>query len=114
MDVLGDMQYATIESENYPGQYPGRHNCAWNIEIPENAAVYFSCESFDLKKGDTLKIKGNNLLFRLFGSMPYGFWLQLPVQGNKLSLQFKSNKKKAGNGFRATLTCTTSVPRPPP
>jgi len=119
-DVLGDMQYATIESENYPGQYPGRHNCNWNIEIPENAAVYFSCEAFDLKKGDTLKIKGNNLLFRLFGSMPYGFWLQLPVQGNKLSLQFKSNKKKAGNGFRcyidvydlSTETTTTTTESP--
>merc|ERR1719278_2435992 len=120
-DVLKDAEYAVIESENYPGQYPSRHNCRWSFEIPDNAAVYFSCEAFDLKKGDTLKIKGNNLLFRLFGSMPYGFWLQLPVQGNKLSLQFKSNKKKAGNGFRcyidvydlSTETTTTTTTESP-
>ena len=63
-DQLGDMQYATIESENYPGQYPSRHNCRWSFEIPQNAAVYFSCEAFDLKKGDTLKVTGSNILFR--------------------------------------------------
>merc|ERR1719384_609153 len=99
-DVLRDMEYAVIETENYPGQYPNRHNCRWNLEIPQNAAVYFSCETFDLKKGDTLKITGSNMMFRLYGSISYGFWMQLPVMGNTLSLQFKSNKKKAGGGFR--------------
>merc|ERR1719221_1286415 len=102
-DTLADMEYAMIESQNYPGQYPNKHNCKWNINLPQNAAVYFSCESFDLKKGDTLKLVANNMLFRLFGSMEYGFWLQLPVQGDKLTMTFKSNKKKAGDGFRCYI-----------
>ena len=63
-DQLKDAEYAVIESENYPGQYPSRHNCRWSFEIPQNAAVYFSCEAFDLKKGDTLKVTGSNILFR--------------------------------------------------
>jgi len=120
-DTLANMEYAVIESQNYPGQYPNKHNCKWNIKLPQNPIVYFSCESFDLKKGDTLKLVANNMLFRLWGSMPYGFWLQLPVQGDKLSLQFKTNKKKSAGGFKCyidvfqydtntTTTTTTQTP----
>merc|ERR1712045_96360 len=62
--VLKDMEYVVIETENYPGQYPrdtgDKFPCMWDFIIPQNAAVFISCESFDLKKGDTLYIGGIN------------------------------------------------------
>ena len=103
-DQLSDMEYACVESENYPGKYPNKHSCKWNFDIPENSQVYLSCESFDVKKGDNLKVVGKNLLFRFYGSIPNGFWLPLPpILGTKLSLQFKSNKKKNGSGFKCYI-----------
>merc|ERR1719150_2979920 len=103
-DQLSDMEYACVESDNYPGKYPNKHSCKWNFEIPENSQVYLSCESFDVKKGDNLKVVGKNLLFRFYGSIPNGFWLPLPpILGSKLSLQFKSNKKKNGLGFKCYI-----------
>merc|ERR1719510_1386903 len=103
-DQLSDMEYATVETQNYPGQYPNKHSCKWNFEIPEQSQVYLSCESFDLERGDTLKLVGKNVLFRLYGSIPNGFWLPLPpILGTSLSLQFKSNKKKNASGFRCYI-----------
>merc|ERR1712061_666700 len=57
-DQLSDMEYATVETQNYPGQYPNKHSCKWNFEIPEQSQVYLSCESFDPQRGDTLKLVG--------------------------------------------------------
>merc|ERR1719510_1764001 len=103
-DQLADMEYATVESQNYPGQYPNKHNCKWNFEIPQQSQVYLSCESFDVMKGDWLKVIGKNLLLRLYGSIPNGFWLPLPLTaGSTLRLQFKSNKKDSGSGFRCYI-----------
>merc|ERR1719273_653632 len=125
-DQLGDMQYATIETQNYPGQYPNKHNCRWNLEIPQHSQVYLSCESFDVMKGDWLKVIGKNMMLRLYGSIPNGFWLPLPLTSGSttLSLQFKSNKKKSGSGFRcyidvyevspvSTTTTTTTTTQSP-
>merc|ERR1719219_2106675 len=103
-DQLSDMEYATVETQNYPGQYPNKHNCKWNFEIPEQSQVYLSCESFDVMRGDWLKVIGTNMLLRLYGSIPNGFWLPLPpILGTSLSLQFKSNKKKNASGFRCYI-----------
>merc|ERR1719510_1267660 len=104
-DQLADMEYATVESQNYPGQYPNKHNCKWNFQIPEHSQAYLSCENFDVMKGDWLKVIGKNLLLRLYGSIPNGFWLPLPLttDSTTLSLQFKSNKKKSGSGFRCYI-----------
>merc|ERR1719219_2359146 len=131
-DQLADMEYATVESQNYPGQYPDKHNCRWNFEIPEHSQVYLSCESFDVMRGDWLKVIGTNMMLRLYGSIPNGFWLPLPLtSGSTLRLQFKSNKKESGSGFRCyidvyevapvtntTTTTTTQSPgsstAPPP
>ena len=108
-DQLSDMEYATVETQNYPGQYPNKHSCKWNFEIPQNSQVYLSCESFDLQRGDTLKLVGKNILFRLYGSIPNGFWLPLPpILGTSLSLQFKSNKKKNASGFRCYIDVYSS------
>merc|ERR1719219_280623 len=103
-DQLADMEYATVESQNYPGQYPDKHNCRWNFEIPEHSQVYLSCESFDVMRGDWLKVIGTNMMLRLYGSIPNGFWLPLPLtSGSTLRLQFKSNKKESGSGFRCYI-----------
>merc|ERR1719510_225931 len=103
-DQLSDMEYATVESQNYPGQYPDKHNCRWNFEIPEHSQVYLSCESFDVMRGDWLKVIGTNMMLRLYGSIPNGFWLPLPLtSGSTLRLQFKSNKKGSGSGFRCYI-----------
>ena len=111
--VLRDMEYVVIETENYPGQYPKRDKfpCMWDFYFPQNAAVFISCETFDLKRGDNLVIGGinqNHKRFRLSGAIFDEFWMKLPVVGDRLSLQFnpKDNPRKAG-GFRCTVTCTT-------
>ena len=103
-DRLQHGEFTTIESANYPGPYPNRQNCRWRLEIPANSEVALFCDTFDVKRGDFLQIvEGKNLLFRLQATNAHIMWVPLPVTGTKLSLQFKTNKKQSGSGFRCSI-----------
>ena len=100
-DKLETGEYTTIESQNYPAQYPNNHNCLWTIKVPKNAYVYFSCDSLDIGKGDLLTI-GGSLTVKLSGnsgSEDY-FGFAVPMKTTTLKVRFKTNKKTRGDGFR--------------
>ena len=57
MDNVHDLPVfpqVTIETPNYPANYPNKAKCNWNIRVPAGEEVHIWCETFDVKKGDKL------------------------------------------------------------
>merc|ERR1719412_3348416 len=102
-DVLGDGQEVTIETPNYPGNYPDKAKCNWKIKVPANEEVHIWCETFDLVRKDFLRVLG--VTSKLYGSFADGFGEILPGSNVKrtLKFQFRSNKKKNAGGFRCQI-----------
>merc|ERR1712004_557560 len=93
---LADGTEVTIETPNYPENYPNKAKCSWKIGVPADEEVHVWCETFDLAKGDTLrrKVKGEKLS-KLSGTFAEGWGETIPASKKKrtLALQFRSNKK---------------------
>merc|ERR1712088_227725 len=102
-DDLADGQEVTIETPNYPENYPDKAKCNWKIKVPANEEVHIWCETFDLLKGDFLKVVGATS--KLSGSFSEGFGEILPASSanRTLKFQFQSNKKKNAGGFRCQI-----------
>merc|ERR1712012_437163 len=77
---LADGQEVTIETPNYPENYPNKAKCNWKIKGPANEEVHIWCETFDLLKGDFLRVVGATS--KLYGSFPNGLerFFQLAAQ----------------------------------
>merc|ERR1719273_2580102 len=75
-DDLADGQEVTIETPNYPENYPDKAKCNWKIKVPANEEVHIWCESFDVLKGDFLRIKG--VTSKVYGSYEEGIGEILP------------------------------------
>merc|ERR1719210_1858146 len=102
-DDLADGQEVTIETPNYPGNYPDKAKCNWKIKVPANEEVHIWCETFDLVRKDFLRVLG--VTPKLYGSFADGFGEILPASNVKrtLKFQFRSNKKKNAGGFRCQI-----------
>ena len=50
----------TIETPNYPGNYPDKAKCNWKIKVPAGEEVHVWCETFDVVKGDFLRVSIKN------------------------------------------------------
>merc|ERR1719153_1434007 len=102
-DDLADGQEVTIETPNYPGNYPDKAKCNWKIKVPANEEVHIWCETFDLVRKDFLRVLG--VTSKLYGSFTDGFGEILPASNVKrtLKFQFRSNKKKNAGGFRCQI-----------
>ena len=87
-----------LQSKNYPENYPNNERCKYTFKVPKDADVAFFCDSFDVKKKDFLTVG----TMMLFGTTEYGPMFTLP-RGNKLVVNFRSNKKTTGSGFRSVL-----------
>ena len=57
--VILDLK-VTIETPNFPGNYPDKAKCNWKIKVPANEEVHIWCETFDLLKGDFLRVSIEN------------------------------------------------------
>ena len=53
----------TIETPNYPENYYNKDKCNWKIKVPANEEVHIWCETFDLLKGDYLRVSIKNFAF---------------------------------------------------
>ena len=53
----------TIETPNYPENYPNKAKCNWKIKVPAGEEVHIWCESFDVLKGDFLRVKNREILW---------------------------------------------------
>merc|ERR1712172_427605 len=74
---LADGQEVTIETPNFPEKYGNRAKCNWKIKVPANEEVHIWCETFDLLKGDFLRIKG--VTEKLYGTFEEGIGEYLPA-----------------------------------
>merc|ERR1712037_894730 len=74
---LADGQEVTLESPNFPENYPNKAKCNWKIKVPANEEVHIWCETFDLLKGDFLRVKG--VTEKLYGTFEEGIGEILPA-----------------------------------
>merc|ERR1719516_866087 len=96
-------EYVVIESPGF-GQtlYPNNFQCLWNLIIPANSKLMFSCESFRTLRGDILFLGRRPL----FGISFAGFSLrpfQSPNNDAILTMKFKTNRAWRTSGFRCFL-----------
>ena len=93
-------EYVVIESPGF-GQtlYPNNFQCLWNLVIPANSKLMFSCESFRTFRGDILFL-GRRPLFGLsfagFSLRPF----QSPNNDAILTMKFRTNRFWRTTGFR--------------
>merc|ERR1719153_1582795 len=108
-DDLADGQEVTIETPNYPENYPDKAKCNWKIKVPANEEVHIWCETFDLLKGDFLRVKG--VTEKLYGTFADGIGEVLPAsnKARTLKVQFRSNKKKNAGGFRCQIAAFAQI-----
>ena len=109
----------TIETPNYPENYPDKAKCNWRIRVPANEEVHIWCETFDLLKGDYLRVSIKNFAFtiiilllkvrkvtdKIVGTFEDGFGEIIPATSKSrwLRFDFRSNKKKNAGGFRCQV-----------
>merc|ERR1719153_1236350 len=108
-DDLADGQEVTIETPNYPENYPNKAKCNWKIKVPANEEVHIWCETFDLLKGDFLRIK--RVTEKLYGTFTEGIGEIIPAtnKARTLKVQFRSNKKKNAGGFRCQIAAVAPL-----
>merc|ERR1711971_1388229 len=106
---LADGQEVTIETPNFPEKYGNRAKCNWKIKVPANEEVQIWCETFDLLKGDFLRIKG--VTEKLYGTFEEGLGEYLPAtsEARTLKVQFRSNKRKNAGGFRCQIAAFAQI-----
>merc|ERR1719209_2667929 len=106
---LADGQEVTLESPNYPENYPNKAKCNWKIKVPANEEVHIWCETFDLLKGDFLRIK--RVTEKLYGTFTEGIGEYIPAasEARTLKVQFRSNKKKNAGGFRCQIAAYAQI-----
>ena len=51
----------TIETPNYPKNYPNKAKCNWKIMVPAGEEVHIWCENFNIVRGDFLRVSGKYL-----------------------------------------------------
>ena len=119
-DKLNDGEVVSIETPNYPEAYPNKARCKWTIKIPKESTVYIYCESFNLEKGDYLRIQKTKYS-GLTGDNYTSFEPLTNSRRYNLKLQFKSNKKRNNTGFKCYIaaeagngTATTTTTQAPP
>ena len=56
MNYLHLNHQVTIETPNYPKNYPNKAKCNWKIKVPARKEVHIWCENFDVRKGDFLRV----------------------------------------------------------
>merc|ERR1719491_100145 len=102
-DTLADGQEVTIETPNFPANYPNKAKCNWNIRVPAGEEVHIWCESFDIKRGDKLWIKG--ITEHIYGTFNEGTGDVIPAstKGRTFRVKFRSNRRKTGGGFRCQI-----------
>merc|ERR1719458_433646 len=106
---LADGQEVTLESPNFPENYPNKAKCNWKIKVPANEEVHIWCETFDLLKGDFLRVKG--VTVKLYGTYEEGIGEILPAtsEARTLRVQFRSNKRKNASGFRCQVAAYAQI-----
>merc|ERR1712004_455268 len=101
----------TIESPNYPDNYPNKAKCNWKIKVPANEEVHIWCETLDIALGDFLWVKGMTPKLTMYGYHDNGVGEIIPAtsEARTLKIQFRSNKKKNAGGFRCQIAAFAQI-----
>ena len=97
-DILGYGEFTVLESPGYPDvKYPNNLDCQWELQFPAGAEVFFSCDFFWVKRGDSFSIGGLNY----YGySAGFSWSLSLEAGQSSLTFGFTTNRRRRGWGFR--------------
>merc|ERR1711872_987316 len=99
-DTLNYGEYVVIETPKFgKRKYKNRYSCEWNLVIPASSNLWFSCEFFDVKKGDYLYLAE----MPLYGYSDTGFYMEpvtSPEYDVSVTLRFETNRRRRGWGFR--------------
>ena len=98
-NVLNFGEYAVLESPNYPRRYKNNVDCSWELVFPAGAEVFYSCETFRVKRGDYFTIGDESF----YGNYFWGFGsFEVDLLDTQTSLQinFSSNRRRRSKGFR--------------
>merc|ERR1712184_212063 len=89
--------------------YPNKAKCNWKIKVPAGEEVHIWCESFDVAKGDFLRVK--RVTEKLYGTFEEGIGevLLATDEARTLKVQFRSNKKKNAGGFRCQVAAFAQI-----
>ena len=98
-NVLNFGEYAMLESPNYPRRYPNNIDCSWELVIPAGAEVFFSCESFRVRRGDYFTL-GDYSFYGKYSTGFYGYQVELLDTQTSLQLGFTSDRRRRSRGFR--------------
>merc|ERR1719319_72379 len=96
-DTLADGQELTIETPNFPANYPNKTKCKWNIEVPALEEVHIWCETFDIKRGDKFSIKG--IIDKVYGTFPDGMGHVIPAADEERTFDIKRGDKFSIKGI---------------
>lgn len=116
--TLSNGEEVLLESPGYPGNYPKRKKCGWDIKASDGSTIDISCPLFELqkpnKKGvckfDYLSLDG----FRFCGSESVTATI---TNGDLTKIRFRSNGGKQFAGFQCradALAPSTNPPAPTP
>ena len=105
---LQDGTEVTLESPNFPNNYPNRARCSWGINVPAGEEVKLWCEKFDVARGDKFRIYQQTNW--ISGHYPEGFGdtVEAVDRDRMLFFSFKSNRWGTAGGFR----CQVSASKP--
>ena len=92
---IADLQEGTevtLESPNFPNNYPNRARCSWGINVPAGQEVTLWCEKFDVARGDKFRIYRHTSW--ISGHYPEGFGdiVEAVDRDRMLFFRFKSNR----------------------
>ncbi|XP_066288262.1 ovochymase-1-like [Branchiostoma lanceolatum] len=107
----------TIESPRWPRTYPNRRRCVYEIRAPPESTIALQFPTFHLQPRqrnrclDWLKLyDGDNLIGGPFCGKEISPDRILTSETNKITVVFKSNRRRVFPGFRGTYS--TDVPSP--
>jgi len=101
----------TIQSPNYPSNYPNDQDCLITFELPANTRLKFSIEAFDVEQGTSVRCEKDYLKFEASPSGNAALYCQqyiLPVVwessagDNSVTVQFYSDASGTDTGYTAT------------
>ena len=90
----------TIQTPNYPKNYPNNAKCTWFMIIPAKTKIKIKCEAFNVLQGDFFNIRGFN---EKFSGNSLKSQTIIFEKKDKLFMEFTSDSQKTSTGFNCTV-----------
>ena len=91
----------TIQTPNYPQNYPNNAKCPWLMTIPAKTKIIIKCESFHVLQGDVFIISN---IFSAYSRNSLKSQTIIFEKRNELIMEFISDSQKTSSGFNCTVS----------